>query len=214
MGSEYLQSVEYISLSWNPISKAHVLRDRDTVPTIISAQWCIMIIHYEANIKTCPSPRQMQYAASDSRLNIIMNWGGDDGNMQQKWKVANDKASIILVLTWKFLLKFQENVNELLKPKPAPSLRWGMREKIRLLYHHWRDEGEVNYNLKILLCYGWYGLDTDRTYFSVYKISTDQTEESLRQTTLVNMIQLVLRSARPLDNDMMGLWSEFAVNKN
>ena len=214
MGSEYLQSVEYISLSWNPISKAHVLRDRDTVPTIISAQWCIMIIHYEANIKTCPSPRQMQYAASDSRLNIIMNWGGDDGNMQQKWKVANDKASIILVLTWKFLLKFQENVNELLKPKPAPSLRWGMREKIRLLYRHWREEGEVNYNLKILLCYGWYGLDTDRTYFSVYKISTDQTEESWRQTTLVNMIQLVLRSARPLDNDMMGLWSEFAVNKN
>lgn len=214
MGSEYLQSVEYISLSWNPISKAHVLRDRDTVPTIISAQWCIMIIHYEANIKTCPSPRQMQYAASDSRLNIIMNWGGDDGNMQQKWKVANDKASIILVLTWKFLLKFQENVNELLKPKPAPSLRWGMREKIRLLYHHWREEREVNYNLKILLCYGWYGLDTDRTYFSVYKISTDQTEESWRQTTLVNMIQLVLRSARPLDNDMMGLWSEFAVNKN
>ena len=214
MGSEYLQSVEYISLSWNPISKAHVLRDRDTVPTIISAQWCIMIIHYEANIKTCPSPRQMQYAASDSRLNIIMNWGGDDGNMQQKWKVANDKASIILVLTWKFLLKFQENVNELLKPKPAPSLRWGMREKIRLLYRHWREEGEVNYNLKILLCYGWYGLDTDRTYFSLYKISTDQTEESWRQTTLVNMIQLVLRSARPLDNDMMGLWSEFAVNKN
>ena len=80
-----------------------------------------------------------------------------------------------------------------------------MREKIRLLYHHWREEGEVNYNLKILLCYGWYGLDTDRTYFSVYKISTDQTEESWRQTTLVNMMQLVLRSARPLDNDMMGL---------
>ena len=131
MGSEYLQSVEYISLSWNPISKAHVLRDRDTVPTIISAQWCIMIIHYEPNIKTCPSPRQMQCAASDSGLNIIMTWRGaarphwreDDGNMQQKWKVANDKASIILVLTWKFLLKFQENVNELLKPKPAPSLK-------------------------------------------------------------------------------------------
>ena len=135
MKTEYLQSVENISLSWNPISKAHVLRD--TVPAIISAQWCIMIIHYEANIKTCPSPRQMQYAASDSGLNIIMKLGGlggDDGNMQQKWKVANDKASIILVLTvltWKFLLKFQENVNELLKPKPAPSLRWGMREKIR-----------------------------------------------------------------------------------
>ena len=153
MKTEYLQSVENISLSWNPISKAHVLRD--TVPAIISAQWCIMIIHYEANIKTCPSPRQMQYAASDSRLNIIMNWGGDDGNMQQKWKVANDKASIILVLTWKFLLKFQENVNELLKPKPAPSLRWGMREKIRprqgggvvteLFYHHHRrEERELN----------------------------------------------------------------------
>ena len=30
-----------------------------------------------------------------------------------------------------FLLKFQENVNELFKPKPAPSWRRGMREKIR-----------------------------------------------------------------------------------
>ena len=155
MKTEYLQSVENISLSWNPISKAHVLRD--TVAAIIWAQWCIMIMHYEPNIKTCPSPRQMQYAASDSGLNIIMTWRGaarphwreDDGNMQQKWKVANDKASIILVLTWKFLLKFQENVNELLKPKPAPSWRRGMREKIRpretgrglLKFYHRRGEG-------------------------------------------------------------------------
>ena len=45
-------------------------------PAIISAQWCIMIIHYEPNIKTCPSPRQMQCAASDSGLNIIMTWRG------------------------------------------------------------------------------------------------------------------------------------------
>ena len=84
-------------------------RYRDTVPAIISAQWCIMIIHYEPNIKTCPSPRQMQCAASDSQwieYYYDMAWGRsssltrDDGNMQQKWKVANDKASIILVLVW------------------------------------------------------------------------------------------------------------------
>ena len=125
-------------------------------PAIISAQWCIMIIHYEPNIKTCPSP--VRCNAQRATVDWILLWHGvgslvltgDDGNMQQKWKVANDKASIILVLTWKFLLKFQENVNELLKPKPAPSWRRGMREKIwpretgrgLLQFYHRRRERE------------------------------------------------------------------------
>ena len=134
-------------------------------PAIISAQWCIMIIHYEPNIKTSPSPRQMQCAASDSGLNIIMTWRGaarphwreDDGNMQQKWKVANDKASIILVLTWKFLLKFQENVNELLKPKPAPSLkaRNARENKSEAMFTVLPSEErrKLNFNLKPLLHY-------------------------------------------------------------
>ena len=41
----------------------------------------------------------------------------DGRNIQETWNVANDKARIIQVSTWKFLLKFQENVNELLNPE-------------------------------------------------------------------------------------------------